>query len=71
MFILLAGVELILLALVVFGDVMLFRLAVQRRRLVYAPAIVLLTALAGAIGYALVVTLAFQACVSQDEPCLS
>jgi hypothetical protein len=71
MFILLAIIEVILLALVVFGDVVLFRAAVRRRRFVYAPAIVLLTVLAAAIGYALLITLAFQACVSQDEPCIS
>jgi hypothetical protein len=71
MFILLAIIELMLLALTVFGDVVLFRAAVKRRRFVYVPAIVLLTAVIAALGYALLVTLAFQACFAGDEPCLS
>jgi hypothetical protein len=69
MLILLAVVEVLLLALVVFGDVWLFRLAVKQRRLAYAPAIVLLTVLVAALGFALVVTLALQSCFSQQ--CLS
>jgi hypothetical protein len=67
MLILFAVFELLLLALIVFGDVWL----IKQRRLVYVPAILLLTALAAAIGYALLVTIAFQACVSADEPCIS
>jgi hypothetical protein len=69
MLILLAIIEVVLLAFVVFGDVWLLRLAVKQRRLVFAPAIVLLTAVVGALGYALLVTLALQACFSQG--CLS
>ena len=65
--ILLALIEALLLALTVFGDVWL----IKQRRLVYAPAIALLTVLAAVLGYVLLVTLAFQQCVSQDSGCFS
>jgi hypothetical protein len=71
MLILVALIEAMLLALTAFGDVWLFRVAVKQRRLVYAPAIVLLTVLVAALGYALLVTLAFQRCASQDGGCFS
>ncbi len=67
MFIVLAILEVLLLALTLFGDVWLLR----QRRLVYAPAIALLTVLAAALGFALMVTLAFQDCVSQDGGCFN
>jgi hypothetical protein len=69
MLILLAILEVLLLALTVLGDFLLVRIAVKERRLVFAPAILLLTVLAAALGFALVVTLALQSCVSQE--CLS
>jgi hypothetical protein len=69
MLILIALLEAFLLALTAFGDVWLFRIAVKQRRLVFAPAIVLLTGLVAALGYALLVTLAFQQCVAQDGGC--
>jgi hypothetical protein len=71
MFVLLAIVEVIVLALVVFGDVWLFRLAITERRLVYVPAIVLLTLLVAALGLALMITLAFQQCTAQEGGCFS
>lgn len=71
MLILFAIIELLLLALVVVGDVLLFRHAVRQRRLVFAPAIILLTALAGALGYVLLATIAIQQCMSEGGSCLS
>jgi hypothetical protein len=71
MLILLAILEVLLLALILFGDVFLFRLSVKERTFGYVPAIVLLTVLAAALGFALLVTLAFQGCVSQDGGCFS
>ena len=71
MLILLAVIEGLLLALVVFGDAVLLRTAIRNRRVVYAPAIALLTAFAVGLGYVLLVTLAFQECVSQDGGCFN
>jgi hypothetical protein len=71
MFALFAIVEVILLTLTGFGDVLLLRAAVRQRRLVYVPAIILLTAVVAALGYALGVTLAFQQCVTQEGGCFS
>jgi hypothetical protein len=71
MLVLFAIVEVILLALTGFGDVLLFRAAVRQRRLVYVPAIILLTAVVAALGYALLITLAFQQCTAQEGGCFS
>jgi hypothetical protein len=71
MLILLALIEGLLLALIVFGDAVLLRAAIRNRRVVYVPAIALLTAFAVGLGYVLAVTLAFQECVSQENGCFS
>jgi hypothetical protein len=71
MLIALALIEALLLALIVFGNAVLVRAAIRNRRVVYVPAIALLSAFAVGLGYVLLVTLAFQQCVSRAGGCFT